>query len=132
MKMIKTKFFWWKTTKNAKKVYVQGRAQKEEQNETVVVSTNGGIFARFFHKMWTMYKSFMVQKHILDWRTFTYLVTNYVFNPGVSLLDDIRHSDIEIVHDPLQNVIWNSADFSFNVFFESLNCVWIVLIHSLL
>ena len=35
----------------ARIVKVQGGAQKEGQNETVVVSTNGGIFARFFHKM---------------------------------------------------------------------------------
>ena len=44
----------------------------------------------------------------------------------------IRHSDIEIVYDPLQNVIWNTPDFSFNVFFWASHCVWIVLIHSLL
>ena len=35
----------------ARIVKVQGGTQKEGQNETVVVSTNGGIFARFFHKM---------------------------------------------------------------------------------
>ena len=44
----------------------------------------------------------------------------------------IRHSDIEIVYDPLQNVIWNTPDFSSFSFFWASHCVWIVLIHSLL
>ena len=60
-------------TFNHSNIYLQGGAQKEGQNETVVVFTNGEIFARSSHKMWTMYKSLIVQKHILDWRTFAYL-----------------------------------------------------------
>ena len=34
---------------------------KRGTNETVVVSTNVGIFARFFHKMLIVYNSFIVQ-----------------------------------------------------------------------
>ena len=55
-----------------------------------------------------------------------------MFNRGTSLLDDVCHSGIKIVHDSLQHVIRNSPDFSLDVFFQPVNCVWVVLIHSLL
>ena len=60
-----------------------------------------------------MYKSFIVINYVI----------NYLFNPGALLLDGIRHSDIEIVYDPLQNVIWNTPDFSFNVFLSLSLCL---------
>ena len=53
-----------------------------------------------------------------------------MFDPGTALLYDSSNSNIKISHSSDKHFLWNLSDFSSDVVFENLCCLWIVFINS--
>ena len=60
----------------------------------------------------------------------TFSVINDRFDPGTMLLYDSSSSNIKIAHNWIEHFLWNLSDFSSDVVFENLCCLWIVFINS--
>ena len=61
---------------------------------------------------------------------YTFSVINDRFDPGITLLYDSSNSNIKIAHNCIEHFLWNLSDFSSDVVFENLCCLWIVFINS--
>ena len=53
-----------------------------------------------------------------------------MFDPRTTLLYDSSNSNIKIAHNSDKHFPWNLSDFSSDVVFENLCCLWIVSINS--
>ena len=53
-----------------------------------------------------------------------------MFDPRTALLYDSSNSNIKIAHNSDEHFLWNLSDFSSDVVFENLGCLWIVSINS--
>ena len=60
----------------------------------------------------------------------TFLVINDMFDLGTAALYYSSNSNIKIVHNSIEHFLWNPSDFSSDVVFENLCCLWIVFINS--
>ena len=61
---------------------------------------------------------------------YTFLVINDMFDPSTTPLYDSSNSNIKIVHNSIEHFFQNPSDFSSDVVFENLCCLWIVFINS--
>ena len=61
---------------------------------------------------------------------YTFLVINDMFDPGTTPLYVSCNLIIIIVHNSIEHFLWNLSDFSSDVVFENLCCLWIVFINS--
>ena len=61
---------------------------------------------------------------------YTFLVINDMFDPSTTPLYDSSNSNIKIVHNSIEHFLRNPSDFSSDVVFENLCCLWIVFINS--
>ena len=61
---------------------------------------------------------------------YTFLVINDMFDPSTTPLYDSSNSNIKIVHNSTEHFLWNPSDFSSDVVFKNLCCLWIVFINS--
>ena len=66
---------------------------------------------------------------------YTFSVINDMFDPGTAplydtLLHDNSNSNIKIVNNSIYHFLWNPTDFSSDIVFENLSCLWIVFINS--
>ena len=53
-----------------------------------------------------------------------------MFDPVTVLLYDSRNSNIKIVHNSIEHFFWNLSDFSSDVAFENLFCLWTIFINA--
>ena len=52
-----------------------------------------------------------------------------MLNPSTILLNDSSDANVEILNNSVQHFSQNPFDFSLNVFFECLSCLWVILLH---
>ena len=113
---------------------LQDGPEKTDTFYFVINFTNVAVFPRFFLPVVGHRYKFLLWKAFSKCPLFSslVLVINNMFDPSPSLLDHGCHPNIKIVHNSLQNVSWNSPYFSPDVFLQSLDCVRVVLVDSLL
>ena len=53
-------------------------------------------------------------------------IINNMLNPSTTLLNDSSDPNVEILHNSVQHFSRNPSDFSLNVFFQCLSCLWVI------
>ena len=61
---------------------------------------------------------------------YIFLVINDIFDPGTAPLYDSSNSNIKVIPNSIEHFLWSPSDFSSDVVFENLCCLWIVSINS--
>ena len=88
---------------------------------------NKETFKIFSPQILEVYRILLVQttlESIMFYHNF--LVINDMFDPGTAPLYDSINSNIKIVHNSIEHLLWNPSDFSSDVVCENLCCLWIV------
>ena len=90
---------------------------------------NKETFKIFSPQILEVYRVILVQT-TLEWIFYhTFSVINYMFDPGTAPLYDSSNLNIKIVHNSIEHFMWNPSDFSSDVVFKNLSCLWIVFIN---
>ena len=116
---------------NSSRLYLQGGPQKCPYFSLAITYKNKETFKIFSPQILEVCRILLVQT-TLESPMFYYafLVINNRFDPGTMLLYDSSNSNIKIAHNCIEHFFWNLSDFSSDVVFKNLCCLWIVFIIS--